>query len=184
MLTPSSQSLLNYVNKQIGQHDATSRETLKSTAYEMASQERRAEQIVQRDVAAFLSGKAYGTVPKTKPPHVLRWYFENMNSLCVFTHGRKIKTLNDINTAYQVDGVAGCELQADWRFASEEQQWKNLFGRGQETRSQVGYNTNERLLRNQKGGTGMTTIGRLSASVMRAPAFSSCAFFAWSDPRG
>ena len=132
----------------------------------MAAQEYKAEQIVQRDVSAFLRGHAYGTVPKTKPPHVLRWYFENMNSLCVFTDRRKIRTLNSILTAYQVDGLAGCELQADWRFANAEQHWKNLFGRGQETRSQVGHDTNEKLSRNQKGGTAMSTISHLSVSVI------------------
>ena len=165
-LQPSSEELLNYVNGQVQQAQSNPNDKLKSTAYEIAQQERRAEQAVQRDVNSFLQGNWYGRVPKEKPPHVIRWIFENFNSLCVFTHGRKINTINQLIATYQADGLAGCEIQADWRYASEDQLWKNLFGKGKEVRSQVGHNTTEKLRRDQKGGTAMSTFGRLSASVI------------------
>ena len=93
--------------------------------------------------------------------------FENWNSLGVFTGDLKINGVNSLQKKYSVDGIAGCETQADWRFAPEARKFHRLFGHGEETRSAVGFNcAGEKKLRDQPGGTAMMTIGRLSASVL------------------
>ena len=48
----------------------------------------------------------------------------------------KINGINDLIHKYEVDCVAGCELQCDWRFAEENSQFRNLFGQGKQTRKQ------------------------------------------------
>ena len=106
-------------------------------------------------------------MPVKKPPDVIRWMFENWNSLGVFTGDLKINGVNSLQKRYSVDGIAGCETQADWRFAPEARKFHRLFGHGEETRSAVGFNcAGEKKLRDQPGGTAMMTIGRLSVSVL------------------
>ena len=68
---------------------------------------------------------------------------ENFNSLGVFTNGTKINALNKICREFKADVLAGCKTQADWRQATEEQQFKNILGVGMDTRSIVVHNINE-----------------------------------------
>ena len=72
-----------------------------------------------------------------------------------------------MTTEYEVDALAGCEMQCDWRFAEHDRQFDELFGVGKQKRSAVGYNVQEKALRNQKGGTAMMTMGRMSAFVVK-----------------
>ena len=67
---------------------------------------------------------------------------------------------------YGADILAGCETQADWRFASDTQKFGNLFGQAQEKRHVAANNTTEKVKRDQKGGTAMMTSGRLSGLVL------------------
>jgi hypothetical protein len=82
-----------------------------------------------------------------------------------FTKDTKINSLNKLCRKYNTDVLAGCETQADWRQATDEQQFRNLIGVGMENRSVVTYNVNERMQRNQHGGCAMMAIGRFSSEV-------------------
>jgi hypothetical protein len=66
---------------------------------------------------------------------------------------------------FRTDILAGCETQADWRQATDEQQFRNIIGVGMDTRSVVAHNINERMQRNQHGGCAMMAMGRFSAEV-------------------
>ena len=72
----------------------------------------------------------YGHAPREKADNCFRLMFENWNSLCIFTKRKKIQQVNDLITKYEVDCIAGCESQCDWRFATEEEKCENLFGVG------------------------------------------------------
>ena len=69
-------------------------------------------------------------------------------------------------TEYDVDALAGCESQCDLQFADYDRQFDELFGVGKQKRSAVGYNVQEKALQNQKGGTAMMTMGRMSSFVV------------------
>ncbi len=90
---------------------------------------------------------------------------ENFNSLGVFTKGTKINSLNKLCRKYNTDILAGCETQADWCQATDEQQFRNLIGVGIENRSVVAYNVNKRMQRNQHGRCAMMAIGQFSSEV-------------------
>ena len=45
-------------------------------------------------------------MPVKKPPDVIRWMFENWNSLGVFTGDLKINGVNSLQKKYSVDGIA------------------------------------------------------------------------------
>jgi hypothetical protein len=90
---------------------------------------------------------------------------ENFNSLGVFTKGTKVNSLNKLCRKFNTDVLAGCKTQADWRQATDKQQFRNLIGLGMENRSLVAYNVNECMLRNQHGGCAMMAIGQFSSEV-------------------
>jgi hypothetical protein len=91
---------------------------------------------------------------------------ENYNSLGIFTNGTKINSLNKLYWQFNTDFLAGCKTQADWRQASEEQQFRNVIGIGMESRSVVAYNINERMQQNLYGGCAMMAMGCFSAEVL------------------
>jgi hypothetical protein len=64
---------------------------------------------------------------------------KNFNSLGVFMKGTKINGLNKLCRKYNTVVLAGCKTQADWRQATDEQQFRNLIGVGMENRSVVTY---------------------------------------------
>ena len=57
-------------------------------------------------------------------------------------------------------------MQADWRQATNEQQFRNMIGIGMDTWSVVEYNINEQMQRNQHGGCAMMAMGRFLAEVV------------------
>jgi hypothetical protein len=91
---------------------------------------------------------------------------ENFNSLGVFTNGTKINALKKICREFKADVLAGCETQADWCQATEEQQFKNILGVGMDRRSIVAHNINKQMQRNQHGGCAMMAMGCFSAKVV------------------
>jgi hypothetical protein len=113
----------------------------------------------------FMRTQVYGQAPQEKPDDCIRVIMENFNSLGVFTKGTKINSLNKLCRRYNTDVLAGCETQADWCQATDEQQFRNLIGVGMENRSVVAYNVNKRMQRNQHGGCAMMAIGRFSSEV-------------------
>jgi hypothetical protein len=90
---------------------------------------------------------------------------ENFNSWGGFTKGTKINSLNKLCRKYNTDVLAGCKTQADWRQATDEQQFRNLIGVGMENISVVAYNVNKRMQWNQHGGCAMMAIGWFSSEV-------------------
>jgi hypothetical protein len=111
---------------------------------------------------------AYGQAPRVKPDDCVRLIMENFTSLGIFTKGTQINSLNKLCRQFNTDIFAGCETQADWRQAMDEQQFRNIIGVGMETRSVVAHNINERMLRNQHGGCAMMAMGRFSAEVVES----------------
>jgi hypothetical protein len=91
---------------------------------------------------------------------------ENFNSLEIFTKGTKINSLNKLCRQFNADILAGCETQADWQQAGEEQQFRNVIGVGMDTRSIVTHNVNERMQQNQHGGCAMMAMGCFFAEVV------------------
>ena len=53
----------------------------------------------------------YGYFPREKLNDAYRLYYENFNSLGVFTGNGKIDKINGLAKHYQVDTLAGCEVQ-------------------------------------------------------------------------
>lgn len=102
-----------------------------------------------------------------KESDLIRILFENFNSLGVFTGDSKISAVDKLCRGFKTDILAGCEVQCDWRFVEDEdRKFHNLFGAGMDTKSVVGYNTTEKTVRDQKGGTAMMAFDRFAAEVM------------------
>ena len=70
----------------------------------------------------------YGYFPLEKPNDDYRILFENWNSLGVFTGNDKINKIDGLVKHYQVDTLAGCEVQCDWRKAERERHFKCVVG--------------------------------------------------------
>ncbi len=70
---------------------------------------------------------------------------ENFNSLGVFTNGTKINALNKICREFKADVLAGCKTQADWRQATEEQQFEDILGVGMDMRIIVAHNIDKQM---------------------------------------
>jgi hypothetical protein len=84
----------------------------------------RAEQVAQQGVRSILSdllavGK-YGQLEKVKPNNTICIIWKKISSLCLFVQGkkkgRKICQINKLMKEYNVDVMAGCKMQVDWRF--------------------------------------------------------------------
>ena len=138
---------------------------LAESAYQLAQHESSASNQIARQVDDFWRKPAYGKAPGSKPDNCVRIVMENFNSLGIFTNGVKINALNKLCRKFKTDILAGCETQADWRQATDEQQFRNIIGVGMDTRSVVAHNINERMQRNQHGGCAMMVMGRFSAEV-------------------
>ena len=73
----------------------------------------------------LLSDRGIGYLPSTKRSGRVRVYFENWNSLGIFTQKWKLDKLNALIKQLSIDIVAGCESQVDWRFAPPHMQFTN-----------------------------------------------------------
>ena len=118
-------------------------------------------------------GTQVSQVKQAKPDDVVRVFFENFNSLGVFTQGKarrkKIKRLRELAGKYDIDVMCGVETQTDWRYAKTSENFDNLLFRGEERKSVVGFNSAEdKMCRHQEGGTAMVARGRLSGMVLES----------------
>ena len=120
---------------------------------------------VKHQLDAFWQNGNYGTAPKAKPANSIRIAVENFNSLGILTGMRKVNTINNLIRDFNVDVIAGSETQADWRYVSEGKQFSNLFGKGQEVRSVVAFNTTEDIGRDQMVGTAIAVVGCITSMV-------------------
>jgi len=82
------------------------------------------------------------------------------------TNRVKINALNKLFCKFNTDILAGCEMQADWLQATNEQQFRSIIGIGMGTRSVVAHNINERMKRNLHGSCAMMAMGWFSADVV------------------
>jgi hypothetical protein len=106
-----------------------------------------------------------GYMPSKKSDGWVCLMFENWNSLGLFTHSWKIDRLNYLIRDLQVDLIAGCETQCDWRFVPPHRQFTQLLCPGTSTVAVAANNINESINREQMGGTALAAIGRLSDIV-------------------
>ena len=165
-LNSSNRELVDYVHNENRKRTRKKTKGLKAAALEIARWERGAVAAIHREMRELLATGTYGYAPRGKPDDVFRLMFENWNSLGVFTGNRKIARINRLATEYEVDAIAGLETQCDWRFAENDRQFGELFGVGKQKRSVVGYNKREKAGRDQKGGTAMMAMGRMSAFII------------------
>ena len=160
--------------------DATLREnkqtvTRKRTAHgyrraalALVEREREAERAVTAELRSDAETDRYGYVPLEKPENAFRCLFENWNSLGVFSGQKRVAKVEHLRKRYHVDTILGCETQCDWRHADHDHQFENLFGLQEGTVVSVGYNRTrkkEEIIHNQRGGTAMATIGRMTVQV-------------------
>ncbi|KAL3803357.1 hypothetical protein HJC23_009321 [Cyclotella cryptica] len=122
----------------------------------------------QREMAHLidlLKDGGVGFMPERKAGGWIRLMFENWNSLGISTHTWKIDRLNHLITSLQVDVIAGCESQCDWRLVPPHQQFLHLLAPGNTKSGIASNNVNERINRDQAGGTAIAAIGRLGDVV-------------------
>ena len=73
-----------------------------------------------------------GHMPSKKRGGMVRIAFENWNSLGVYSNTWKIDKLNGLIKRLQLDIIAGCEVQCDWRFVSPDKQFTKIVAPGNE----------------------------------------------------
>jgi hypothetical protein len=132
---------------------------------EILRQERAVAKAVNTEVNVLNKQEQYEFIPTQKPDNTYRLMFENWNSLSVFIGGSKITKINALVKKYQINTLAGCETQCDWHQADKRYQFEAILPFGVEKRCQVGHNTTEKTVRNQKGGSAIATFGRLVSQV-------------------
>ena len=165
-LQHTPEAILQYVTKEnTRQTRRSQRGKFKLAAAEIWRREQAAAKIVSQETEQVVKEDRYGYFPREKPDDAVRLMYENWNSLGIFTGDKKITTIDGLVKRYQVDILAGCETQCDWRQAERSRRFQHLLAFGQRKKCIVGHNTTERTVRDQKGGTAMATFGRLSASV-------------------
>ncbi len=133
-------------------------------AIQIAQHESCARNQITRQIDDFWRKTAYDKAPGVKPDNCVCVIMENFNSLGVFTNRVKINVLNKLcRKKFNTDILAGCETQANWHQATDEQQFQNIIDIRMGTRSVVAHYINEHMKRNnQHGGCAI----RLSAEVI------------------
>jgi hypothetical protein len=144
------------------------RSQLAASAYQISIHEQSAQNQISQQLGDFMRMPAHGQAPRVKPNDCVRLIMKNFNSLGIFTKGTKVNSLNKLCRQFNTNILAGCKTQADWRQATDEQQFRNIIGIGMETRSVVAHNINERMQWNQHGGCAMMAMGRFSAEVVES----------------
>lgn len=129
------------------------------------SQINRGAEVEQREMNSLLelfSHGGAGFMSERKRPGWIRLMFENFNSIGVGTQDWKIDRLNALIESLEVEVLLGCETNIDWRMLGDFQQLLDLLKPGTAKRGVVSHNTTgDMLQRAQRGGTVVTTFGRL-----------------------
>ena len=163
------------VHTQEGHRDASRRSDktrLNASALDISRATLSARDSVRTEYENLVGSGVYGKMPHHKPDDVIRVMYENYSSLSLFSQGdtrhKKIRQINKLARDYGVDILAGCETRTDWRFVStEEDKFHNLFLPGQQKLGVAAHNINdEKMKRDQWGGTCITTVGRLTSFVL------------------
>ncbi len=144
------------------------RSQLAASAYQISLHKQHAQNQVSQQIEDFFREPAYGKAPWEKPDNCICVMMENFNSLGIFIKGTKINSLNKLCRQFNIDILAGCNTQVDWRQATNEQQFRNTIGVRMETRSILAHNINEWMQQNQHGGCAMMAMGRFSTKVVES----------------
>ncbi len=170
-LQPTHEDLVSHVQKTHRKATTKSGATaLQMSALDLMRAQDGAEATIAEQLRDATDKENYGYIPASKPPDTVRVMMENFNSLGVFTSGkrrrRKIRRIRKLMRKYDVDVLTGCETQADWSFAKNNDKFENIFGVGQQKRSVAAHNTTERITRDQKGGTATMIVDKLASRVV------------------
>jgi hypothetical protein len=131
---PSAPQLMASIHKESWSAKLrNNRSQLIASAYQISIHEQSAQNQISQQLGDFTRTPVYGQAPRVKPDDCIRLIMENFNSLGIFTKGTKINSVNKLCRQFNTDILAGCETQADWRQATDEQQFRNIIGVGLET---------------------------------------------------
>jgi hypothetical protein len=87
--------------------------------------------------------------------------------------------LNHLITSLQVDVIAGCESQCDWRLVPPDQQFLHILAPGTTKSGVAANNVNEPINRDQTGGMAIAAIGRLG-DVVTSSGYNPTGLGQWS----
>ena len=119
---------------------------------------------MNRLIANWSKG-GHGHIDLKKPEGVIRFIWENFNSLCILTDDRnlaKVRRLDALRKRYKVDFVAGCEAQTNWFEVPDGHGFSELVGLGEDKRCVTAHNVHDKT-RCQPGGTLAAVYGRATA---------------------
>ncbi len=134
---PSASQLISVIHKESCTSQlCNNRSNLAASAYQIAQHEQSAQLQISQQIGDFLQLQDDGRAPSTKPDNCIQVIIKKINSLGVFTKGTKINSLNKLCHQFNTNILVGCKTQADWRQASEEQQFRNVIGMGMKTRQE------------------------------------------------
>ena len=114
-------------------------------ARDIVRREREAARIVLTECKRLEAEDMYGYFPREKPNDAHRLYYENFKSLGLCTGNDKIDKIDGLAKHYQVNTLAGCEVQCDWRQVERERKFQNLFAIGNKVRGVVGHNITKKM---------------------------------------
>lgn len=125
------------------------------------------EQAAVNNLAANLISPGHGYVPDKKPPHVIRMYGENVNSLSLYDAEKAWKTtrLTSIASRMQVDGMMIQECGVDFRQVPSHKSLSTLVG-GADSRIVCANNVTEPCGRTQYGGVAAISFARLAGFTL------------------
>ena len=135
---------------------------LKASSNAVRASYRQARKVAQL-VREWASG-GHVFVPEKTPDGILRFLWENWNSLKVFTEPKpqngigkhdRIKQVDALCKRFDVDAMAGCELMCNWCNAEEDEQFKQFFGLVERRKGSAAHNTSpsEAHIDSLPGGT-------------------------------
>ena len=128
LATPSSSDIRRSLHQKetLGEESSLrSRDYINATT---SAQEQATNEL--RRTIELLDDGGSGYLPTKKRSGLVRLYFENWNSLGVFTQKWKMDKLNATIQKLDLDIVTGCESQVDWRFVPPTRQFQQLLTPG------------------------------------------------------
>ena len=107
----------------------------------------------------------HGHIDFKKAEGVIRFLWENFNSLCILTDERnltKVRYLDALRKRYKIDFLAGCESQTNWYQVPDGFGFSDLIGLGEDKRCVAAHNIHDTTCC-QPGGTLAAVYGRATA---------------------
>lgn len=125
------------------------------------------EQLAVNDLLRSTREGGSGHVPDKKPPHVVRLYSENTNSLSLYDEARswKSRRIRDTTKRMQVDGIFLQETGVDFRQVPEESNFEAILD-ASDCRVTSANNITEESSRYQHGGVAAVSLPRLASFII------------------